>query len=153
MEIRKIHPGEIDGLLNLIHQYAEEASENMPMISGEISERVILENIRSWSIQHTHCLFVGYSGDRPIGFVAGFVIQMPWSVAPQANLNFIFMTEEYRSMENFKALLDTFEGWAKALKAKRLIAGDMGINLERSRKLYSYLGFREALLSIREIEE
>ena len=150
MEIRKIHPGEINDLLSIIHQFAEEAAEKMPEIADEIDDGVIVQNIRSWSIQHTHCLLVGYSGDRPIGFVAGFIIQMPWSVSYQANLHFIFMTEEFRSMENFRALLNKFEEWAKIFDVKRLFAGDMGVNVERSRKLYGYLGFNERLLAVKE---
>ena len=70
---------------------------------------------------------------------------MPWGKAHQASIQFVFLTEEHRSMENFKALLDAFEDWARSVKATMVFAGDIGINIERSRTLYKYLGFTEGL--------
>ena len=63
------------------------------------------------------------------------------------------MTEEHRSLSNFTSLLDKFEEWAKIFKVKRIISGDMGINIERSRRLYGNLGWTEYLLSIKELGE
>jgi hypothetical protein len=152
MEIRKIHPGEIDGLLSIIHQYAEEAAEKMPEIADEIDDAVIVQNIRTWSIQHTHNLLVGYEGERPVGFIAGAFTQLPWGKHIQANIIFIFLTENHRNMENFKALLDSFEDWARQAKAVRICSGDIGVDIERSRKLYTYLNFSEGLYVKRTIK-
>ena len=151
MQIRKIHPGEIDSLLNIIHQYADEAAESMPEIAGEIDDAVIVENIRKWSIQHTFNLLVAFDGERPVGFIAGVITQMPWGNVTQANIIFNFMTETHRSMDNFKALLDSFEAWARQCKAKRICSGDIGIDIERSRKLYNYLSFSEGLYVTKDI--
>jgi hypothetical protein len=152
MIIRNIHPGEIDSLLNIIHQYADEAAESMPEIANEIEDSVIVENIRSWSIQHTHTLLVAFEGERPVGFIAGALTQLPWSKNIQANVIFIFMTETHRSMDNFKALLNSFESWARQAKAVRICSGDIGIDIERSRKLYTYLNFDEGLYVKRTIK-
>jgi hypothetical protein len=151
MQIRKIHPGEIDDLLNIIHQYAAEAAESMPEIADEIDDSVIVENIRTWSIQNAYNLLVAFEGQRPVGFIAGVITEMPWGKAKQANIIFIFMTETHRNMDNFKALLDSFETWARQCKAKRICAGDIGVNVDRSRKLYNYLQFNEGLYVTKDI--
>lgn len=151
MEIRKIHPGEIDDLLSIIHQYAVEASENMPHIADEIDDAVIVQNIRQWSIQATHNLLVAYEGYRPVGFIAGMIIQMPWGRTHQANIQFVFLTEESRTLENFKELLSAFEDWARSVKATMIFAGDIGVNVDRSRTLYKYLGYTEGLFVSKDI--
>ena len=152
MIIRKIHPGEIDNLLNIIHQYADEAAESMPELANEIDDAVIVENIRSWSIQHTFNLLVAFENERPVGFVAGALTQLPWSRNIQANIIFIFMTETHRSMDNLKALLNSFESWARQANAVRICSGDIGVDIERSRKLYTYLNFAEGLYVKRTIK-
>jgi GNAT superfamily N-acetyltransferase len=151
MIIRKIHPGEIDDLLSIIHQYADEAAESLPDIADDIDDAVIVENIRKWSIQHTHNLLVGYEGERPVGFIAGCLVQMPWSKSQQASITFIFMTETHRSMDNFRQLLSAFEDWARQARATKIFSGDIGIDIERSRKLYEYLGFKEGLYVTKDV--
>ena len=151
MQIRKIHPGEIDDLLNIIHQYADEAAESMPEIADEIDDSVIVENIRTWSIQQAYNLLVAFEGQRPVGFIAGVITEMPWGKVKQANIIFIFMTETHRNMDNFKALLDSFEAWARQCKVKRICSGDIGVNVDRSRKLYNYLKFNEGLYVTKDI--
>lgn len=151
MIIRKIHPGEIDSLLAIIHQYADEAATSMPAIADEIDDAVIVENIRTWSIQNAYNLLVAFEGERPVGFIAGVITQMPWGNVNQANIVFIFMTETHRNMDNFKALLDSFTAWARQCKAKRICSGDIGIDIERARKLYNYLGFIEGLYVTKDI--
>ncbi len=152
MIIRKIHPGEMDALLTIIHNYAEEASITLPDIADEISDTIILENIRSWTVQHNHFVEVGFEGEKAVGFIAGNVIQLPWSKTHQANISFIYMLESHRSMDNFKALLHRFEEWARLANASRIYSGDIGIDLERSRKLYDYLGFTERLLASKDVK-
>ena len=152
MQIRKIHPGEIDDLLSMIHQFAEEAIETMPELAGEIDDAVIVENIRSWSIQHTHILYVAFEGQRPVGFIAGFITQMPWGKTYQASIQFRYLLKESRSMDNFKALLNKFEEWAKTKTATKILSGDIGVDIERSRKVLGYLGFKEGYYAYREIK-
>jgi GNAT superfamily N-acetyltransferase len=150
--IRKIHPGELDLLLTIIHSYAEEAAETLPEIANEISDEIILQNVRNWTIQHNYFLEVAFEGSKAVGFIAGSVIQLPWSNAFQANINFIYMLESHRSMDNFKALLNKFEEWARQAKATRMFSGDIGINIERSRKIYEYLGFTERLFVSKDLK-
>jgi hypothetical protein len=45
-------------------------------------------------------------------------------------------------MDNFRELLTQFEGWAKTIKAQNITAGDIGINPERTQKLYEHFGFK-----------
>ena len=142
----------MDLLLTIIHSYAEEASLTLPAIANEISDEVILQNIRSWTIQHNYFVEVGFVGDKAVGFIAGNAIQLPWSNALQANISFIYMLESHRNMDNFKALLSRFEQWAKDAKATRMYSGDIGIDIERSRKLYAYLGFTERLFVSKDIQ-
>jgi hypothetical protein len=152
MEIRKIHPGEIDDIFVLFHQHTQEAIQSMPELADEIDDGALLNTLRSWSIQHHMCFLVAFEGQRPIGYVAGGVAAQPWSKKLYAQIVLIFLTENSRGMENFKALVDKFEEWAKSVNAIRIVAGDIGVNIDRTRKIFTYLNFTEGLSVKREIK-
>ena len=151
MIIRKITAGEIDDLLSVIKYYANEAKEAYPEIESELDDEILVQNIRTWSIKPNYSLFVGYEGERTVGFIAGYLVQNPWGKDYQANINFIYMIDTHRTMENFKGLLAKFEDWAKTMRAVRITAGDIGIDIDRTRKLYEYLGFTEGLAVTKDI--
>jgi hypothetical protein len=151
MQIRKIHPGEIDDIFILFHQHTQEAITALPELADEIDDGALLNTVRGWSIQHNMCFLVAFEGERPIGYVAGGLATQPWSKKLYAQIGLIFLTENSRSMENFKALVDKFEEWAKSAQAIRVVAGDIGVNVDRTRKIFEYLGFTECLSVKRDI--
>lgn len=152
MEIRKIHPGEINDIMLLFQQYADEATSAMPEMADEIDYGALSNTVREWSIQHHMCFLAAFEGEHPIGFIGGGITKQPWSVKYSAHISLIFLSEKHRSMENFKSLVSKFEEWARIAQATKITAGDIGINIERSSKLYKYLGFTECLSVKRDIE-
>lgn len=145
MIIREIHPGEIDNLLDICQMYADEASQTMPDVNEEFDAGVVIDNIRNWSIQHNYKLLVAFEGHDIVGFIGGAIIQLPYTRRHQANISYIFLKESNRTMDNFRSLLTAFEKWARQFQVSKIISGDIGIDIDRSRKLYNYLGFTEGL--------
>jgi hypothetical protein len=45
-------------------------------------------------------------------------------------------------MDNFRELLNKAEEWARTVGATEITAGDIGINPERTQKLYSHFDFK-----------
>ena len=147
MIIRKIRPDEIDDTLILFNYYRNEAIEVMPEIEQEYDENAVLETIRTFAIQYNHCWFNVYDNQRPVGFVAGYIVEVPWSkTSLQANLQFIYCLKSHRNMDVFKEMVTEFETWANQFDVKKIIAGDIGIDIERSRKLYEHLGYTPGLI-------
>ena len=152
MIIRKMDPKEIDSTLTLFNYYRDEAAEAMPEILDEYDENAVLETIRTYSIQYNHCWFNVYDNQRPVGFVAGYVVEIPWSkTSLQANLQFIYALKSHRNMEMFTEMVKEFENWAKQFDAVKIMAGDIGIDIERSRKLYEHLGYQSGLIVSKDI--
>jgi hypothetical protein len=48
-------------------------------------------------------------------------------------------------------LIDAFTKWAEQFKVVDITAGDIGINYDRTRKLYEHLGFTQGLWMTKEI--
>jgi hypothetical protein len=48
-------------------------------------------------------------------------------------------------------LIDAFTKWAEQFKVVDITAGDIGINIDRTRKLYEHLGFTQGLWMIKEM--
>lgn len=147
MNIRKMHPNEFDATMTLFNYYFDEAVESIPRMAEEHDENSILETIRKFATNFEYCWFNAYDGQRPVGFIAGYMTQCPWnSSLVYANIGFLFLLPSHRNWENLRALYDEFEKWARTIDAYEITIGDIGINLERSRTLYERLGFEPMLL-------
>jgi GNAT superfamily N-acetyltransferase len=142
MIVRKMRPEEMDITINLCGYYADEAK--IPV--EEYDTDAVLETIRNYSIHPEFIWYNAYDGTRPVGLIAGCITKAPWSNKQiYAHIDLIFLLESHRTMDNFKQLLSKFEEWARMVGAVEITAGDIGINPERTRKLYTHFGFKEGV--------
>lgn len=149
MIVRTMRPEEIDITVNLCGYYADEAE----IPDDEYDTDAVLDTVRQYSIHPEYVWFNAYDGTRPVGLIAGCVTKKPWTKAGLiAHIDLVYLLESHRSMPNFKQLLDKFEEWAKTMKCGGITAGDIGINIDRSRKLYEHFGFTEGLWMSKEFE-
>lgn len=152
MIVRSMQPYELDATMILFNYYRDEAIEVMPKIAEEYDENSMVMTVRSHASRVDHCWFNAYEGQRPIGFVGGFLSQCPWNEKIlTANIAFIYMLPSHRSLENFNQLLAAFEEWSRTMRAVEITAGDIGIDIDRSRRLYQHVGFKEILLMTKEL--
>ena len=153
MIVRKMNAAEIDVTINLFHYYRDEAIESMPWIEDEYDENSVINTIRTHSSRWDHIWLNAYVNSRPVGFIAGFLSECPWnSSLVDANINFIYLLDSHKNMDNFRELLNGFYEWAKTCKAKNINAGDIGVDPERFKKLFEHMGFKEKLLMSKGIE-
>ena len=154
MIVRTMQPNELDATLILFNYYRDEAVQTMPKIALEYDEDSVVETIRNFSIRHNTCWFNLYEGQRPVGFIAGGLVPCPWNkTIASAHIAFLFVLPSHRSIDSVKQLMNEFEAWAKNCKCSQITGGDIGINLERSKKLYNHLGFQEGVWMAKEIAE
>ena len=154
MIVRQLQSHELDSTVVLFNYYKEEAIEAFPSRAHEYDENSIIETIRNLSIHHTSIWLNLYEGQRPVGFIAGALAPIPWNKnLSSAHIYFLFVLPSHRSMESVQMLVDEFESWAKNCKCCQITGGDIGINLERTKKIYNHLGFRESVLMIKELPE
>lgn len=148
MIIRKMRADEIDTTVNLFKYYIEEAN----LTDDQWDENSLLEGIREFNIQAEYCWLNAYEGQRPIGLVAGCLTKPIYSRKLEAHINYIFLLESHRNMANFRELVTAFESWASSMRACEITAGDIGINPDRTRKLFTALDFREGVWLGRSIQ-
>jgi GNAT superfamily N-acetyltransferase len=154
MIVRQAQAHELDATVNLFNYYRDDAAEKMPVILDEYDENSVINTIRNYFISYEHVWFNAYEGQRPVGFIAGSMGTVPWNdQLLVANLSFIYLLPSHRNMENFRDLYNQFEEWAKNIKAYKISAGDIGIDIDRSQKIYEYLGFEPILLMTKELDK
>jgi GNAT superfamily N-acetyltransferase len=152
MIVRKMQPIEFDVTVNLFGYYRDEAIESIPRIAEEYDEDSVIDTIRHFASHWDHIWYNLYDATRPVGFVSGFATECPWNKELiVANIGFMYIIESHRNMDNFKLLLGKFEEWSKTIGAYQITAGDIGINIDRSSKLYEHFGFKPILLTVKEI--
>jgi GNAT superfamily N-acetyltransferase len=152
MIVRKMLPVEFDSTVNLFGYYFDEAAEALPKMTNEYDENSIIDTIRHYASHWDHCWYNVYDNQRPVGFVAGYAAECPWNKnIIDAHIAFIFLLDSHKNMDNFRLLLNKFEEWAKTIKASNITAGDIGINPERTEKLYSHFGFKPGVWMGKEI--
>lgn len=133
---------EIDVTINLFRYYAKEAAEQTPSLGDEFDENSVIETIRTRNIHPEYIWLNAYEGTRPIGFVSACVTQAPWNKEIfYAHIELIYILESHRSMSAFKQMVENVEEWARTFNAQKITAGDIGVNPDRTRKVYEHLGF------------
>jgi GNAT superfamily N-acetyltransferase len=153
MIVRKMHPSEFDVTLNLFHYYRDEAIETVPEIEEEYDENSVIETIRLFTVNVNYCWFNLYDNQRPVGFIAGMASERLWNAnIIDAHIAFVYILESHRSMDNFRFLMKKFEEWSREIGARRMTGGDIGINPERTKKLYEHFGFTPGVWLGKEIE-
>lgn len=154
MVVRQMQPNELDATYLLFNYYADEAAEKVPGFAEAYDENSMVETIRLYATNYEYIWFNMYEGQRPVGFIGGFMSLCPWNKQlVLANIGFVYLLPSHRNMDNFKQLLKKFEEWAKTINAYQITAGDIGIDIERSRTLYEYFGFKPVLLMVKEAAE
>jgi GNAT superfamily N-acetyltransferase len=152
MIVRKMLPSEIDLTINLFSQYFDEAAVALPEIADEYNEDAVLETIKMYNTHYEYVWYNAVEGQRPVGFVAGCITPVPWSSDKvDAHIVFIYLLESHRNMDNFRQLLNKFEEWAHNIGAAKITAGDIGINPERTQKLYEYFEFKPGIWMSKEL--
>jgi|TARA_R110000803_G_scaffold153596_1_gene218504 GNAT superfamily N-acetyltransferase len=153
MIVRKMRPEEIDVTVNLCKYYASEASELMPEIEEQFDTNSVINLVRGRTIQDSFFWFNAYEGTRPVGFVSGTMTTPQWNEnIVYAHIDLIFVLKEHRNMQSFKQLINQVEEWGAIFDVQKITAGDIGIDVERSRKLYESIGFSEALWMYKDIK-
>lgn len=154
MIVRQMQSSELDSTMVLFNYYKDEAIESLPKIAEEYDDNSMLETVRNYAIRPATCWFNSYEGSRPVGFIAGGLVPCPWNKKlVSAHISFVYMLPSHRSLESFKQLMQAFEEWAKANQCYQITGGDIGINIERSAKLYEHFGFKPMLHTFKEITE
>ena len=153
MIVRKMRPEEIDVTINLCKYYANEASELMPEIEEQFDTNSVINLVRGRTIQDSFFWFNAYEGTRPVGFVSGTMTTPQWNEnIVYAHIDLIFVLKEHRNISTFKQLIGQVEEWGAIFDVQKITAGDIGIDVERSRKLYESIGFSEALWMYKDIK-
>jgi GNAT superfamily N-acetyltransferase len=138
-----MQPREFDMTVNLFGYYRDEAIQTMPKIADEYDENSVIDTIKTFASKWDHIWLNAYDNTRPVGFIAGYASACPWnSNILDANIAFIYLLDSHKNMDNFRELLAQFEAWARTIKAQNITAGEIGINPERTEKLYEHFGFK-----------
>jgi GNAT superfamily N-acetyltransferase len=152
MIVRKMQPQEFDATIICFQYYRDEAIEALPKIAEEYDENSVIETIRHYAVHYDHCWFNAYEGTRVVGFIAGYASECPWNKEIiDANIAFIYLLDTHKNMDNFRQLLSKFEEWARTIKARNITAGDIGIDPERTRKLYEHFEFKPGVWMNKEL--
>ena len=153
MIVRKMQPIEFDATINLFGYYRDAAIESLPEIAEQYDENSVIETVRTFASKWDHCWFNAYDQSRPVGFIAGYASECPWNKnIIDANIAFIYLIDSHKNLDNFRQLLTKFEEWARIIKARSITAGDIGIDPERTEKLYTHFGFKPGVWMGKEIE-
>lgn len=153
MIVRTMRPEEIDLNVNLFRQYADEAGETNPALGAQYDENSVVSSIRSRLIAPDACWFSLLDNNRPVGFISGALTQAPWNFdILYAHIEMIYVLKEKRSMDAFRRLVDEFQDWAVAMDATSITAGDIGIDPERTKRVYTSIGFTEGCFMTKEID-
>ena len=154
MIVRQMQPYELDATMICFNYYRDEAIESIPKIADEYDENSMVETVRHYATHYESIWLNAYEGQRPVGFVGGYLSQCPWNKQlVTANVAFIYMLPSHRSLDNFKQLMQAFTEWAKTCECYEITAGDIGIDIERSQRLYEHLGFKSLLMMTKELND
>jgi hypothetical protein len=152
MIVRKMRPEEFDATMTLVGYYADEAAQSVPGFADDYDENSARDTVRLYASNYEYSWFNAYDNTRPVGFIAGHLVACPWNQnITNAHIAFIYMLESHRTLANFQELLGQFEDWARIAKVKEITTGDIGINPERTKKIYEHFDFRADLSMSKEL--
>ena len=153
MICRRMQTEELNATITLFRYYAGEAHKFNEELGDEFDENSVIESIRARNIHPEYIWFNLYDNNRPVGFVSACITQAPWNKEIHyAHIEMIFILESHRNMDNFKMLLKNVEEWARMFGAQKITGGDIGINPDRTKKVYNHLGFDESCFMSKELE-
>lgn len=149
-----MYPTEMDITVNLFGYYRDEAVDSIPSIADEYDTDAVVETIRNYCILNTCMWFNMYEGQRPVGLIAGSLVQPAWTNKRfVANIDMVYLLPSHRNLDNFRSLIREFEQWAVNSGATQITGGDIGIDPERIQKLYEHFGFKPAVFMVKELDQ
>ena len=137
MIVRKMLANELDTTFMLFNNYyKDEIVEINPNLFQDYDENSMVETIRNHSISYEMFWANAYEGQRPVGFIGGFLSACPWNKQLVfANISYIYLLKSHRNKENLKMLMDEFNAWAKLINAVRAISTDNEIFAESFKQM------------------
>lgn len=129
MIVRQMLPYELDGTYLLFsNYYVGEIIERNPGMFQDYDENSMVEAIRQYASNYKYIWFNAYEGQRPVGFIGGFMAECPWNkTLVFTNISYIYLLPSHRNKENFNQLMDEFIAWSKLAKAVRIMSTDNDI--------------------------
>ncbi len=110
MIVRKMQPHELEATVICFNYYRDEAIEALPRIAGEYNENSMVQTIRGYAIKNEFCWFNAYEGQRVVGFIGGYITDLPWNQEIlTANISFVYLLPAHRSLECFRSSDNEFE--------------------------------------------
>jgi hypothetical protein len=144
MLLRQMETNEIDSVINLFSRYREDA-----LISDEkYSENRVLHTIREYNIRPNLFFRIAVNGQRPVGLIGGFLSEDPVDIEVSATIQFCYLIEEFRDINNYKLMIDEFTNWGRQFKATNVRAIDIGNNVTRLQDVYEQLDFAPIRVSL-----
>ena len=128
---------ELDATFLLFNSYyKDEINELNPALFADYDENSMVDTIRNHSISYEMIWMNAYEGQRPVGFIGGFISACPWNKElVWANISYIYLLPSHRNKTNLTLLLEEFYAWAKLIKAVRIISSDNEIFAESFEQL------------------
>ena len=152
MIVRQIKPEEIDVTVTLTRYYAQECAESMPRIAEEYDVNSAIQTIRTRTIQPQSTWLNMYDNGRPVGFVSGIITTAPWNNEVVFSvIDLFYIHKSHRNMENFRQLIAGFEEWAAQFNSQTVFVSDMGVNTDRTFKVFEFIGYKPATSLIKEL--
>ena len=149
MIIRKMRPEELDLSVNVARMYSQEAKDE---ITEQFDTNSVIGTIRSRTIEDSSFWLNAMEGGSVVGFVSGCLTSAQWNDnILYAHIDLIYLKESKRNMNNFRQMLDSVEEWGAQFNVEKITAGDIGVDPERSEKLYEALGFDKAVWMTKDV--
>lgn len=153
MIVRRMQPQEFDVTVNLFNYYIDEAAQALPEIEEQYDSNSVIETIRLYNSHYEYVWFNAYDGQRPVGLVAGCITNLPWNRKLLiGHIDLVYLLDSHKNLDNFRSLYNEFEAWALNCGCSKITAGDIGINPDRTRKIYTHLGFKEGVWLTKELD-
>jgi GNAT superfamily N-acetyltransferase len=138
MIIRRPRSTDLDNIIIVMEYYRDEAN----LSDDEYHSDSMIQTVREYLIDPSHAWFCLYDRDRIVGVVAGYLCPVPWSKQITANVQFLYVLPSHRNLVDAVKLLKEFEIWAWNQGAVKITAGDIGIDVERTKTFYEHCGYR-----------
>jgi hypothetical protein len=135
---------DIDSIINLFNYYRDDANIDPDLYD----EDRVLTTVKEYNIRNNLFFRVAYTGLRPVGLIGGFLSPDPVERELSATIQFNYLIPEFANSENYSALIQEFERWAKACNAVQIRAIDIGKNINRLDDIYDDLGFNPIRIAI-----
>ena len=138
--IRQAQDLDIFRLAELAEVYASEDESHLCL---PYCRKHMMMNSANSMLDPSHNILVSIEGGRIVGFIWGVVTSLPWTPAKLGIDNIFYVLPEFRGKHGV-LLIRAYEKWCISLGAEQIaISVSSSINVERTCKLFSRLGFEQ----------